>query len=346
MTAESRVLAPRASDGDPPVPSRTAWAWARLAGPLLILAVVVWQVGTGPFIDGLEEVDVGSLVLATLIVLPTTLCCAWRWRVIAHGLGVGLPLRSAVASYYRALFLNLALPTGVLGDVHRAVRHGRDVGDLGLGARAVVWDRVTGQVVQVVVACGVLLVVPSPFRSAMPLVVAIGSASAVLLVVVVRILPRSGVSLRARALRATISDVRHVLLTRPVWPGVLVASTLVVVGNTTLFVLAARTAGETAPLSQLVPLALLALLAMGIPLNLAGWGPREGVAAWAFSTAGLGAAAGVSTSVVYGVLVLVATLPGAVVLVAQWRRPGRSVEAASAPTPSSLEAEDLDLPLH
>jgi len=341
MSAESRVLDPRATAVRPGVRARErAWVWGRLGGALLILAVVVWQVGTGPFIDGLQDVDVGSLVLGALIVLPTTVCCAWRWRVIAHGLGVGLPLRSAVASYYRALFLNLVLPTGVLGDVHRAVRHGRDVGDLGLGARAVVWDRVTGQVVQVVVACGILLVVPSPFRSAMPLVVGIALAVVVLLVVMVRILPRSGVSLRARALRATISDVRHVLLTRPVWPSVLVASVLVVVGNTALFVLAARTAGETAPLSQLVPLALLALLAMSVPLSLAGWGPREGVTAWAFSTAGLGAAVGVSTSVVYGVLVFVATLPGAVVLVVQWRRPGRTVQVGRAPNAS----ESPDLP--
>jgi hypothetical protein len=63
---------------------------------------------------------------------------------------------------------------------------------------------------------------------------------------------------------------------------------------------------------------LLILIAMGLPLNVGGWGPREGVAAWAFGAAGLTADLGVSTAVVYGVLVLVASLPGAVVLLA-WR---------------------------
>jgi bacteriorhodopsin len=52
-----------------------------------------------------------------------------------------------------------------------------------------------------------------------------------------------------------------------------------------------------------------------IPFNLAGWGPREGAAAWAFSAAGLGAATGATVAVTYGVLALVATLPGAVFLV-------------------------------
>ena len=54
--------------------------------------------------------------------------------------------------------------------------------------------------------------------------------------------------------------------------------------------------------------------------NVGGWGPREGGAAWAFGAAGLGAALGVATAVVYGVMVLVASLPGALVLVAGWSR--------------------------
>ena len=62
---------------------------------------------------------------------------------------------------------------------------------------------------------------------------------------------------------------------------------------------------------------------MSVPTNIAGWGPREGVAAWAFAAAGLGAAQGVATAVVYGVMVLVATLPGAVVLVATGSEHGR-----------------------
>jgi uncharacterized membrane protein YbhN (UPF0104 family) len=325
--------------------NRTTSTWARLAGSLVILAVVVWQVGTGPFVDGLHTVDLRSLVLATLIVLPTTVCCAWRWRLIARGLGVGLPLRTAVASYYRALFLNLTLPMGVLGDVHRAVRHGREAGDVGRGARSVIWDRISGQTVQVVVVGAVLLVAPSPVRSSTPLVAGIVLVTVVALAVLARFLSRRRATPGALGLRATISDVRDVLLARPVWPGVLLASTLVVVGNTALFVLAARTAEVSAPLSKLVPLALLALLAMSIPLSIAGWGPREGVAAWAFAAAGLGAAAGVSTAVVYGVLVFAATLPGAVVLVVQWRWPGRVHATTDGPIGSAAPEESgLNVP--
>jgi hypothetical protein len=67
----------------------------------------------------------------------------------------------------------------------------------------------------------------------------------------------------------------------------------------------------------MLPLALLVLQAAALP-NVGGWGPREGVTAWAFAAAGLGASLGVATAVAYGVMVFVASLPGAVVLVAAW----------------------------
>jgi hypothetical protein len=54
--------------------------------------------------------------------------------------------------------------------------------------------------------------------------------------------------------------------------------------------------------------------------SVGGWGPREGVTAWAFAAAGLGAQRGVATAVVYGVMVFVSSLPGAVVLVVAWFR--------------------------
>jgi glycosyltransferase 2 family protein len=58
------------------------------------------------------------------------------------------------------------------------------------------------------------------------------------------------------------------------------------------------------------------------------------VTAWAFAAAGLGASSGVATAVVYGVMVFVASLPGAAVLVAAWLR--RSRPAPRRPHPAGL----------
>jgi hypothetical protein len=114
-------------------------------------------------------------------------------------------------------------------------------------------------------------------------------------------------------------DLRGALLARRAWPAIALASALVVAGHAATFLIAARSAGVTAPLSHMLPLTLLVLQAAALP-NVGGWGPREGVAAWAFAAAGLGASLGVATAVAYGVMVFVASLPGAVVLVAAWVR--------------------------
>jgi glycosyltransferase 2 family protein len=304
--------------------SRTVWVWARPAAAAATLAVIVWQLGFGPFLDGVRAVDGAALAAGAVIGLLTTVCCAWRWTTVARRLGLRLSFSGAVAAYYRSVFLNLTLPGGVAGDVHRGVSHGRDVRDVGLALRAVAWERTAGQVVQAVVTVAVLVALPSPVRPSIPLVVVALVAAAIAVMLVGRARPGAGRSRLARVRRAIARDVRDGLLARRAWPAIALASALVVIGHATTFVIAARTAGATAPLSQLFPLALLAMLAMVLP-SVAGWGPREGATAWAFAAAGLGAGLGVATAVVYGAMVLVASLPGALVLLAAWVPRGAAV---------------------
>jgi uncharacterized membrane protein YbhN (UPF0104 family) len=306
--------------------------WVRWAATAAVLAVLVWRVGTGPFLDGLRMVDGGALAAATALAALTTVCCAWRWRIVARGLGVDLPLGTAVVGYYRSIFLNVTLPGGVVGDVHRGISHGRDTSDVGRGLRAVAWERSAGQVVQVVLTVAVLLVVPSPVRGAMPLVALALVAVVAGVALAARVRPAVGRVGRSRfsRLRAAVArDLRGGLLARRAWPAIALASALVVAGHAATFLVAARTAGVTAPPSEMLPLALLVMLGAALP-NVGGWGPREGVTAWAFAAAGLGAPTGVATAVAYGVMVFVASLPGAAVLVVAWVSRPRSDGAVHA----------------
>jgi hypothetical protein len=166
----------------------------------------------------------------------------------------------------------------------------------------------------------------------MPLV-AIGVAVAAFGVVgVARGRPGSGPSPWARGRRAAANDIRAGLLVGRAWLGITVASALVVGGHVVTFLIAARTAGTAAPPSRMLPLALLVMLAMVLP-SVGGWGPREGVSAWVFGAAGLGAGRGVATAVVYGVMVFVASLPGAAVLVVTWFRRTWPPEQPEPPLP-------------
>lgn len=313
------------------------WAWVRVLGGAGIIALLVWRLGTAAFLDGLRVIDAGTALAAIGIGLLTTVFSAWRWCLVARGIGLRLPLRSAVGDYYRSQFLNSALPGGVLGDVHRAVRHGRDVGDVGRGVRAVVLERTAGQIVLVVVAVAVLLVQPPPVLPPVHLL-STGQATAVAVggaVLAVAIFAwsrlRPGISRAARALRTAAAEVRLGVLARGSWPGIVLASTVALAGHLTMFLVAARAAGSTAPIAVLMPLMVLALLVMAVPVNIGGWGPREGFCAWAFGAAGLGATQGLTIAVVYGLLAFVGTLPGVGVLMVRWFNRQRAARLTTEP---------------
>ena len=124
----------------------------RVLGGAAILAVLFWRLGTGALLDGLRTISGWSLVAAAGVAFVTTVCSAWRWSLVARGLGVAVPLPGAIAAYYRSQFLNSALPGGVLGTSTGDCSHGRDAGDVSRGLRAVGWERLAGQAVQVVLA--------------------------------------------------------------------------------------------------------------------------------------------------------------------------------------------------
>jgi uncharacterized membrane protein YbhN (UPF0104 family) len=324
---------------------RLGWPLLRLAGAVTVLWFLWRHVGAAPFKDGLRAVTWPAVVAAVTLTALTTVCSAWRWRVAARALGMGIGLPAAVRSYYRSLFLNSVLIGGVLGDVHRAVTQGRRNGDVVLGLRAVGWERLCGQVIQAVVTVVVLLTLPSPARPALPYVLAgiagvAGAAGCAALVA--RHNDRRGRARLTRAARAVADDLRHGMLAPHVWPQLVLASVLVVAGHTATFVIAARVAGSTAPLGELLVLLMVIQTATVIPLSIGGWGLREGVAAWAFAAAGFGAATGITIVTLYAVLMLIAVAPGAGLLLGDAVRRGRGQgqpgeSSRPDPAPRALE---------
>ena len=289
----------------------------RLGAGAIVVFVLLARLGSGPFTDGLTLSSRPSLLAATVLTGVTTACCAWRWRLVSGALGVPLRPAAAIAAVYRAQFLNATLPGGVLGDVDRAAEHARTSRQTGAGLRSVVWERTLGQVVQVAMTLALLAWAPPPVRA---VGVRAGAVGALVLLVA---LTAGLAARRSRIVGVTRRDLRRILGDPRATLGGGLLSAAALAGHLAVFLLAAHVAGVRAPMTTLLPVAAVVLLAAAVPVNVAGWGPREGVAAWAFGSVGLGAGLGLTTSVVYGVMALVATLPGAAVLAAGRRAASR-----------------------
>lgn len=306
----------------------------RLLSVVVLVGLLAWRVGPAAVAQSFRHVDGASFRVALPAAVAaagiSTVCVAWRWVLVARGFGLELTLPHAVAASYRAQFLNVTLPMGVAGDVHRAVAHGRAANDPRRGAYAVLCERTLGQVVQVALALAALWVAaPHPGLSG-PVISALAVCGLAVVVMGAR-LRRSRFRANARTAGAH-AKLGRALPSGRAWPAPVALSVVAVAAHVGTFVLVARAAGVAEVPVRLVPVALVVLLAAAVPVSLAGWGPREGAAAWVFGAAGLGADHGVVVAALYGAVVIVASLPGAVVILASSVRLRRSVRAETGAT--------------
>ncbi len=281
----------------------------RVVASAAVLVAIVSHVGTGPFLRAVLGLNPAALGAAMALTAIATAAAAWRWQLVARRLGVPLRWTTAVGRYYRSQFLNSVLPCGVLGDVHRAVEHGRQTGRAGVAARAIAVERTVGQVVQLALTVAVIVVAGARFaRPLLPLVgdVLAGLAAAAVVSALASRRVRRILRNEARELRTGLGSVA-------VSAQAVAASLVVVCCQLATFAVATAAVGAGVPASRMPALAVVVLLAASIPVNVGGWGPREGVAGWAFALAGFGASAGVASASLFGILALLSFTPGVIV---------------------------------
>lgn len=257
-------------------------------GAAALLGALIARFGAGPLADAAGSVRPAAAGGALALGAVGALAQGLRWRIVAAGLGDAMSRRSAVARCYEAAFLNAVLPGGLAGDAVRAVRR-RVAHDAtwGTSVWSVVGERLCGTVVALTAAAAGLLLVDARLAALV--------AAAALVVFVVASRSLRGLPVRAAAAAWGLSLLG--------WFAYLA-----------LFVLAATGVGVRVPAGELAGLGAITVGGMSIPVNLAGWGPREGAAVLAFEGLGAGGALGLATSVAYGLLALVSVLPGGVIL--------------------------------
>ncbi|SDK77093.1 Uncharacterized membrane protein YbhN, UPF0104 family [Modicisalibacter muralis] len=322
------MTAPR----QPRWPGIGAWrrprVWIRPFASLILLGCLVAWLDIAAIVAEFERLSTAWVALALVLTLPQVAISAWRWKLTARLLNVRLRWGAALGDYYLATFLNQVLPGGVIGDATRAWRHARESGARGPAVRAVIIERISGQMVLAAMALLTLLspIWREPLTTALsqgsiqgPAAITISAAGAWLIacaaLIAVGWLIRRLSLKPPPALRGLGSDVYRSLLSASAWPRQMLGSLLVVASYVAVFVCAARAIGVELPIATLLALIPAILMAMAIPLSIAGWGLREGAAALVWVAAGLSPAQGVAVSMAYGLLVLASSLPGALFLV-------------------------------
>jgi glycosyltransferase 2 family protein len=292
------------------------------AGVLVLLLQVI---DGADILRRLGRMDLRWAAAAVLLSVLQIMLLAWRWQFTARRLGSTLDYGDAFAEYYLGVFLNQVIPGGVMGDVARAWRQtgpsARSGAGSGAAITAVVLERASAQAIMTfaaLVSTLVLLLRPSGTLH----VVAGGSIALALAALFAAVVVQG---MRALSSRGTLAgriwrDAQAAVLQPQALVVHLVTGSVVVASYVGVFLAGALAVGVETSLLTLLPLVPPLLMTMLIPVSVAGWGIREGAAAALWGIAGLPAGDGVLISVAYGVLVLVSSLPGGLVLLRARRR--------------------------
>ena len=297
----------------PPGVARTV----RLVVSLAVLVTVALTVGSEDMVERLMRADPVWLGAAFLALNVQTLLCAVRWRLTAARVGQRIGLFKAVVEYYVAQLVNQVVPGGVVGDVGRAARTRHTVG-LFLAGQAVALERLSGQLALGVVGL-IAIIVTAVFPGGLrwPPVMGLCILAVILVILLLRALSQNRF-LRQRVPRS-IANMARVAWQALAAPDVRHRQILLSVGtagcNILAFAFCAWATGTNLSLGAAAALVPLILIAMLIPVGVAGWGFREGAAAALFPLVGASAGAGVAASVAFGAMLLAASLPGVLPLV-------------------------------
>ena len=302
----------------------------KLGLSLAILGLAFRHVDFSAVTGQFHRLDLLSLATSLFFLTLSSLLVAIRWRAVTMAVASNTPaLPLFLRSFYRGAFLNQGLPTTFGGDALRIIDLSRAIGSKREAAGTVLLDRVIG-------LCGLLvinlLMLPLSLRlfpTSLALTVAAVSAGGLLTIAILLALPWQRVAHHhpGLALIAEFNTFGRRVLAHP--RRLLVQCVLSIAVHAcailSLFVLARQFGVEADFATHLVIQPSVFIVTL-LPISLAGWGVREGTMAALFATIGIAAPAVMATSLTFGAVALVATLPGLYFVIRSSRLAGQTIE--------------------
>jgi uncharacterized protein (TIRG00374 family) len=314
--AEKResAQAQQADDLDPTAARpRLGALLVRVAVTVLIFALIFRSIDFAGVQAVMADIVPRLLGLAIMFQFISTALASYRWRLLMRPLGFPMGFSFYLRSYFKGTFFNQGLPTSIGGDAVRVL----DVAGQGYRKREAFYgvfiDRVLGLVGLLVLNLAASAwapnLLPGGVSMAINAIVAAGVAGFLGLL----LLRRIPLLQRWRMLRPlhTVSEKLVLVLSRP-RDAVLQAGLSIAVHVLSLVAifLIGRSVGLEYDLTTFMVVVPPVILLTLIPVSLAGWGVREGAMIGLFTLIGASKAAVLSMSLLYGLVLVVTSLPG------------------------------------
>jgi glycosyltransferase 2 family protein len=274
----------------------------RLAVSVAIIGVIVSRVSLRDLLarasSGIPVFLAAALSLALLMIVLVAL----RWRLLANWLGLAMSVGFAVRALFLAVFGGQLLPSAVGADLLRGWLLARNTS----GIARVVASLMADRLVALFAACLLMLLSDRAIARLAPSYAAYVAPSAVLV---------SGAVLLAFLAGLRRMNVASGARSRPGQRPLPVAVAVVVQGGAVAAAaLVAAAYGLDASLGLWIAVIPPSVILSTIPVSVNGWGVREAAIVTLASRLGVAPADALLVSVTLGVLNMVASLPGAVVM--------------------------------
>jgi hypothetical protein len=298
--------------------------WGLLALKIAISGALIWyfigESDLGAVMESLRQVDAATVVAVLALFLAQMVLVAWRWSALLRlvGVGKGFSFHEIVRTVWSATFFNTTLVSSVGGDAFRLWTIVRAGNPLGKSVNSIFLDRLTAlMALMILIAISLpyvmeLIADEAAFLSYALLIAAFLAGFAALFHA--DRLPRRIQHWRlVRGLANLAADTRRLSLHMDNLLPVAALSLLVHILN--IFVVYVLARGLEIGISFLDCFFLVppVILAMTLPISIAGWGVREGAMIVSLGLIGVSQESALVLSILFGLGITLAALPGGVI---------------------------------
>ena len=278
---------------------------------IVILWLIIRSIDMAQVWNVLKQTRPEFLIVALLMQFASTTVSAYRWQLIMQNLNFGQSFSFYWHSYFKGMFFNQGLPTSIGGDAIKVL----DIANLGYRKRdalyGVMADRIIGLGALLSLTLMAYLISPAflPEKVHRPIfmLIALGALGfmGIFFLKYFKLLQQYPklmiLSVIAERLHQALSSHRFQLVA---------ASLLIPLFALLGFFATGWGLGLRYPLMTYFAIVPPAIVLTIIPVSIAGWGVREGALVGLFSLIGANKTAVLMMSLLYGLTLIVVSLPG------------------------------------